>query len=162
MGQELAQLTDKQETFVEHVINGIDRTKAAELAGFAFPSRDSYRLMQNPRITAAIHAATRQHVESAAPLAVKTLVRLMDEKYAPSVQLGAAKTLLDRAGITESANKTNDLGGKSLMEMTLDELQDAYAKLASQRDSLANGAPSPGTIDAQATDIIDEGTTSEA
>ena len=59
-------LTDRQKAFVEEYdINGFNARAAAEAAGYAFPHKVAYRLVRNPKISAAIQIRFKDRIMTA-------------------------------------------------------------------------------------------------
>jgi phage terminase small subunit len=123
-------LTGKERTFVKHMANTSDATYAATKAGYAQPSRDGWRLMENPLVAEATREAGRALLyEKAGAIGVATLVSISIDKTQPAgarVTAGTQLVKLSGMAITEAQ------GEKELHEMTGDELRQHTAKLEAQ------------------------------
>lgn len=110
----MADLSPRYQRFVQEYVQHGNGTQAAIAAGFAERSaRDqASRLLRRPQIAAAIAEAKRDLralFEAEAWDSLQALRRLRDDPEAPpSVQLGAAKDLLDRAGYKPVDRQTWD------------------------------------------------------
>jgi len=84
--------------YVEH--GDGNATRAALAAGYAKSSAHAvgYRLLRNPAVLDAIHKLTLSMIGAAAPLALRTMVKLL-EHSSGYVRQQAAADLLDRAGL---------------------------------------------------------------
>ena len=92
------ELTDKQKSFLEHLVNTSgDAKKAAELAGYSSHYHHVVKTLKSE-----ILELTQEILANAAPKAAFKLVEIMDSKK-PIIQannkLTAAQTLLDRVGV---------------------------------------------------------------
>ena len=94
------ELTDKQKSFLEHLVNTSgDAKKAAELAGYSSHYHHVVKTLKSE-----ILELTQEVLANSAPKAAFKLVEIMDSKK-PIIQannkLTAAQTLLDRVGVTK-------------------------------------------------------------
>lgn len=113
------QLTERQESFLQHLIETHgDAKKAAELAGYKSHYRHVVKGLKSE-----ILELTQEVLANSAPKAAFKLVEIMDSKR-PIVQannkLAAAQTLLDRVGVgkvdrIDVNHKLNGSGGIFLM-----------------------------------------------
>ena len=112
------ELTDKQKSFLEHLVdtNG-DAKKAAELAGYSSHYHHVVKTLKSE-----ILELTQEILANSAPKAAFKLVEIMESKK-PIVQaankLTAAQTLLDRVGVSRvdkvDVNHNMTSGGIFLM-----------------------------------------------
>ena len=112
------ELTDKQKSFLEHLVdtNG-DAKKAAELAGYSSHYHHVVKTLKSE-----ILELTQEILATSAPKAAFKVVEIMDSKR-PIVQannkLAAAQTLLDRVGVSKvdkvDINHNMNSGGIFLM-----------------------------------------------
>jgi hypothetical protein len=143
-------LTDKQQAFVKHVLDGVPQIKAAELAGYSDPDASSYSAVRVPHVRRAIMEglATRLATE-AAPVSYRVLMKVVqDETVSPRVRVDAGKALLDRAGFVPPKAAEPEGVEKSLSDMNRDELR-AFIDQAERQ--LANEAidVTPPTVEAE-------------
>jgi phage terminase small subunit len=120
--------TDLQHAFVvEFVSNGGIATKAAASAGYSQQSarQIASQLLNKPHIQEAIRREQRKRLYGLGSKAMSVIESILDDEAAPAgVRLDAAKTVLDRCGLTAETAKTEQLqNSKPLEEMTADELQ---------------------------------------
>ena len=112
------ELTDKQKSFLEHLVdtNG-DAKKAAELAGYSSHYHHVVKTLKSE-----ILEVTQEILANSAPKAAFKVVEIMESKR-PIVQannkLAAAQTLLDRVGVSKvdkvDINHNMNSGGIFLM-----------------------------------------------
>ena len=112
------ELTDKQKSFLEHLVdtNG-DAKKAAELAGYSSHYHHVVKTLKSE-----IQELTQEILANSAPKAAFKVVEIMESKR-PIVQannkLAAAQTLLDRVGVSKvdkvDINHNMNSGGIFLM-----------------------------------------------
>ena len=112
------ELTPKQESFLEHLIDCQgDAKKAAELAGYSSHYHHVVKTLKSE-----ILELTQEVLANSAPKAAFKLVEIMDSKR-PIIQannkLAAATTLLDRVGVSKvdrvDVNHNVNSGGIFLM-----------------------------------------------
>jgi phage terminase small subunit len=128
-------LTKQQEAFVLHFTSSPgaigNATESARRAGYSEQSANElgYQLLQKPHVRNAILEANRRSISG--PLATKAvdlLERVLDDEEAPiKVRVEAAKTVLDRAGVTSTIAERDDAQdrtAKSMSEMTREELEE--------------------------------------
>jgi len=94
------ELTDKQKSFLEHLVNTSgDAKKAAELAGYTSHYHHVVKTLKSE-----ILELTQEILANSAPKAAFKVVEIMESKR-PIVQannkLAAAQTLLDRVGVSK-------------------------------------------------------------
>ena len=138
--------TEQQKNFVTYLVAENKRpTEAARLAGYSYPAQAAYELSRNPSVILLIRQA-RQTVYQTdlANLAADTLRGVMIDPDAPaSARVSAARTALELAG---DLNKGGDAAsdGRSLAEMTPDELASMIDRWETERAELANDVtPAP-------------------
>jgi hypothetical protein len=138
MSKELAtkyNLTEKQALFVRYVSEGVDPTRAAEMAGYDSSNIHArvHELRRTPQVLAAIHAEVRRKLVALAPVALSTIEMIVKDETAPiKVRLDGAKTLLDRAGHIAPRAVVD----KGTQELALHEL--SISELRSLADRLEN------------------------
>lgn len=120
--------TDLQQAFVvEFVANGGTATKAAARAGYSQQSarQIASQLLNKPHIQEAIRWEQRKKLYGLGSKAMSVIESILSDEAAPAgVRLDAAKTVLDRCGLTAETAKTEQLqNSKTLKEMTANELQ---------------------------------------
>ena len=112
------ELTDKQKSFLEHLVNTSgDAKKAAELAGYSSHYHHVVKTLKSE-----ILELTQEILANSAPKAAFKVVEIMDSKR-PIVQANnksaAAQTLLDRVGVSKvykvDINHNMNSGGIFLM-----------------------------------------------
>ena len=112
------ELTDKQKSFLEHLVNTSgDAKKAAELAGYTSHYHHVVKTLKSE-----ILELTQEILANSAPKAAFKVVEIMESKR-PIVQannkLAAAQTLLDRVGVSKvdkvDINHNMNSGGIFLM-----------------------------------------------
>ena len=94
-------LTHRQRDFVSnYVLNGGNGTLAALEAGYSKNGCGvrSWELLRKPEIQKVIQEQCRRFIAECAPCAIKVLKELAESASSESVKLGAANSLLDRAG----------------------------------------------------------------
>ena len=117
-------ITGQQKEFVHyHVAERHNPTKAARLAGYAYPKQAAYQLTRNPAILPLMREARQTLYQGElVNLAVCTLRKIMLDPDAPaSTKVSAARTALELAGDL-GKNADTHLSGKNLAEMTPEEL----------------------------------------
>lgn len=147
-GIDLSHLTEKQRTYVDLVATGVERHRAAALAGYAAGSNALVSFETNSKIQSAIAALTAARLQSAAPAALALIEKFVrDDAMAPKIRLDAAKDLLNRAGYLPPRQADATANGKSQNEMTSEELramiQQHEQVLAERAKPVGNGAVAP-------------------
>lgn len=140
-----------QRQFVTVIVrNGVNPTKAAELAGYSTPRTAGFDLTRLPHIAAAIRLERGRYISGElANIATGTLHDILLDKEAPaSARVQAARTVLEMSGDIGKARRTED-DDRPLSEMTADELARMIDKWTEEKAALAT------TIDAQDVEIID-------
>ena len=102
----------------------MNRTEAARLAGFKWPSRVAYQLEQSPKIIARIrNERNKLYQTELASQSVETLKDVMSDPEAPaSARVAAARTALELAGDIGKHSQANQKMDGPLAEMTPEEL----------------------------------------
>ena len=102
----------------------MNRTEAARLAGFKWPSRVAYQLEQSPKIIARIrNERNKLYQTELGTTAVQTLKDVMGDPEAPaSAKVAAARTALELAGDIGKHSQITRNQDRNLAEMTPDEL----------------------------------------
>jgi phage terminase small subunit len=127
------ELTEMQAAFaMAFVTNGGNGTQAAIEAGYSKDSarQQAHALVSKPHVQKAIQAEQRRTLARLANKSIVVLEGFLDDANAPAgVRLDAAKTILDRAGLTSKAAEAEDaLTGKRLNEMSIEELEAFIAR----------------------------------
>ena len=146
-------LNDQQQAFVLHFTSSPgaigNAAEAARRAGYSEKSARELgrQLLDKPHVQNAIERANRLLIShTLATKAVDLLERVMDDAEAPiKVRVEAAKTVLDRAGITAmiaERDDAEDRAMKSMSQMTREELEEivraGQAVIDEARTSTAN------------------------
>jgi phage terminase small subunit len=154
------ELTELQEQFVKYTSEGLEPTRAVELAGYSAKnaSVEAWRLLRLPHVLAAIRFEVSRKLVALAPIALATIEGIVKDTTAPAkIRLDGAKTLLDRAGhIAPRAIADKSGVDLALNEMSISDLRNLADKLESElatRAKPANSANSD-TRDAQAIDML--------
>lgn len=133
------EITDRQREFVQYLVkDNKNATESARLAGYAHPKQSAYELTRNPSIIALMRQARRTLYESdLANVAGETIRSVMLDIDAPaSARVSAARTALELAGDLGKNAEAAD-GGKSLAELSPDELARMIDSWEQQRSALA-------------------------
>jgi hypothetical protein len=109
-----------QRTFLYWLARGLPKEDAATRAGLVSGKR-AFESMRRPEFVEDLREAIKNHlVADISPRAILILTGIMDDAaISPRVRVDAAKTLLDRAGITSAADTTTKI------EVGLHELSQA-------------------------------------
>ena len=132
------QLTEKQQSFLEHLVETEgDAKKAAELAGYTSHYHHVVKTLKNE-----ILEITNEILANSAPKAAFKLVEIMESKR-PIVQannkLAAAQTLLDRVGVgrKDTIDVNHRVGGGIVLmpdKQPIETVEDAEYENISNRD----------------------------
>lgn len=138
--------TEQQKQFVQYLVRENKKpTEAARLAGYLHPKQSAYDLTRNPSVMLLIRQQRQTIYQTdLANLAADTLRVVMVDPDAPaSARVSAARTALELAGdLNKSQDGSND--GRSLAEMTPDELAAMIDRWENERAELANDiTPAP-------------------
>ena len=132
-------LSDQQQSFIDYLVKeNKNPTESARLSGYKHPKQSAYILTRNPSVLAGIRLS-RQTVYQTdlSSLAVNTLRSVMNDPDAPaSAKVSASRTVLELAGDL-GKDKENSLEGKSLGEMTSEELGSIIDRYEEEKSSLA-------------------------
>ena len=132
-------ISEQQQDFVNYLVKeNKSQTEAARLAGYAHPKQSAYMLTRNPVVVAAMRQARQTTYQGElASLAADTLRTVMIDQDAPAAaKVSAARTALELAG--DLGKAADDLAsGKSLAEMSPDELARLIDRWEDERSSLA-------------------------
>jgi hypothetical protein len=132
-------ISEQQQDFVHYMVKeNKNATEAARLAGYAHPKQSAYTLTRNPVVSAAMRLARQTTYQGElANLAADTLRNVMIDDDAPAAaKVSAARTALELAGDLGAA-AADQANGKSLAEMTPDELGSLIDRWEDERSSLA-------------------------
>lgn len=149
------ELTVMQSAFARAMAeNGGNQTLAAEMAGYADPSNDGWRLYRQPHVKAAVEEHNERALKADALFARHKMRWLMENSQKDQVVFMACKWVLEAAGLGLAARAVaagiapND---KPLSDMTLGELDKLIAESESRlkaikvvstvQDSTASNAP---------------------
>lgn len=91
--------TDRQEAFVEAYCLTGNATKAAEMAGYSPKTAKQKGYHLKNQFRREIEDKTRETLADHVPIVLSHLKKLIDGAQSESVQLGAIKDFLDRAGL---------------------------------------------------------------
>ncbi len=142
-------LTDKQATFAKHVAKGVTPTKAARIAGYAYPQQDAYKLMRLPHVRDTLHDRREAALKGdLASLAVDTMRDLMGPDTPAATRYNASKWVLEHAGHQVDPGEGADRD-KPLEEMDAEELQRAIQGGMSALQELAGQMGGHHVIDGQ-------------
>lgn len=144
-------LTPMQRLFVTAIVrNGVNPTKAAELAGYSTPRTAGHDVMKLPHVHAAIQLERQKYISGElANVATGTLREILIDKEAPaSARVQAARTVLEMSGDIGKAKRTDD-DDRPLSEMSAEELARLIDKWTEEKAAMATA------IDAQDVEIID-------
>lgn len=153
-------LNEKQAAMLADIIAGIPPVEAAKRQGYLEPHTTAKRFVTRPDVLLAI----RRHsvgtlVGEGVPLAIKTLFQILKDEGAPArVRVDAAKTVLDRAGISAARPSAPEVKNeKALADMSPDELRALISRLENEVAERADpvSAPPPGPLPSQVADLID-------
>lgn len=132
-------ITDQQQDFVHYLVKeNKNATEAARLAGYAHPKQSAYTLTRSPVVMAAMRLARQTTYQGElASLAANTLRQVMIDQDAPAAaKVSAARTALELAG--DLGRNADDMtAGKSLAEMSPDELARLIDRWEDERSSIA-------------------------
>ena len=106
--------------------DGLCQTKAAEVAGFQYPSQEGSRLVRLPHVRAALHTARQATIEGElASLGLRTMRQLMVDDATPApVRFQAARWSIEAAGHGQAAQAASaPASEKALHEMSVEELE---------------------------------------
>lgn len=152
-------LTSKQHAFASNLIEGHEKRRAAELAGYAIEHADveAKRLLRQPAIMAMVQIGIAQRLARCAPLAVNVLEDLVrDTTMHPKLRLDAAKAILDRSGhIAPKAVAASSSAVKPLNEMSMTELRELADKLEDELSGRAKDVSSATAAPVKAQSIDD-------
>ncbi len=127
-GPKMRVLTEKQRRFVFAMVTspGLPQWRYAEMAGYeggtSVTKVKACNLLQDERISQAIHECAGMRLRSGALVAAECLMELAASKEAPTaIRLRASEALLDRVGLSGQQNinvkhEHTDLTGKAMME----------------------------------------------
>ena len=135
----MANLTEQQAQFVHHfVAMGCNPTEAARQAGYSAPNQEAYRLMRRPHVLAAIRGAQERLFRTdGVRIAYSTLLDVMQDKaVSASARVSAARTICEVAGLFDKNGRDVE-SGKTMAEMSADELATTIAKLDAEMTRLA-------------------------
>ena len=142
-------LSEQQQAFVDYLVKeNKNPTESARLSGYAHPKQSAYLLTRNPSVIQAIRL-TRQtlYQTDLSILAVNTLRSVMLDQDAPSsAKVSASRTVLELSGDL-SKDRDPNLEGKSLGEMTTEELARIIGKLEDEKSNLAKDISPSKTAD---------------
>ena len=105
-------LTEMQEAFIENFSQTGNAKQSAIKAGYSEATAEQQGHNLKKQLSHEIDEATKRLMSSHVPLAVEKLKDLIsNSKIAPSVQLGAVNSLLDRSGY-QTITKIEDVTGR--------------------------------------------------
>ena len=131
--------TEQQKDFVHHLVAGrVTATEAARLAGYGSPKQAAYVLTRNPAVSLLLRQERQTLYQGElASLSADTLKQVMIDPDAPaSAKVSAARTALELAGDL-GPNAKDNASGRSLAEMTPEELSSMIDQWEGDRAALA-------------------------
>ena len=132
-------ISEQQQAFIDYLVKqNKNPTESARLAGYKHPKQSAYILTRNPNIIHAIRLSRQTLYQTdLANLAVETLRSVMLDPDCPgSAKVSASRTVLELSGDL-SKDRSGDLEGKNLGEMTTEELARVIGKLEEEKSSIA-------------------------
>lgn len=145
------ELSEKQEAFVAAFIKDFNGTKAAEIAGYAFPAVEASRLLTNPKIKKRI----QEHTETirASGIASKTwrlkkLNEVIDKVLDVVEEDGVFQPAYTNQGKEYKKFSSEVLSElRSLMEQAAKEVGDRDKRIQLEADVNVSSEPSQSAID---------------
>lgn len=138
----MSALNDRQADFVHHLVtSGCTPTEAARAVGYSAPKQEAYRLTRLRHIQEAIRQERERLISAhAANVAVATLVEIMQDRQAPaSARVGASRAIFEAAGLFDK-NGRDTTSGKTLHEMSADDLAATIRQLDQEMERIAGSA----------------------
>lgn len=123
----MASLNERQQRFVDNVVNGMTPTEAARQAGYGssqHAGQRAYALQRSPNVQAALRFRLKARITNTLiPTALSVIEEvLLDPKQPGGVRMKAAQLAL-QAGDFFGISKDEAAGKVSLSEMSLSELE---------------------------------------
>lgn len=149
--KQIQEFSGKESRLVDAILSGKPLKVCATLTGISL--KDAENIVQRKHIRNIVSEKLNALLQTEdAPMARKVLISIARNKKMPAkLRIDCAKDLLDRAGYTPPKRAEQKLpSGKSLSELTGDELRQAIGQLSGELNSRARNAK---IIDAQAVDI---------
>jgi len=144
-------LTEMQQRFVNSIVfDGKNLTQAATAAGYATPRQTGFLLSRNPKVISFLRQERQRFYQTdLAGLAAATLKQVMKDPDAPAAaRVSAARSALELAGDLGRKDGA-DMNGRSLAELTPDELGGLIDRWEGERAAIAKDvtpqAVDPGT-----------------
>lgn len=132
-------LTPMQRAFVTAIVrNGVNPTKAAEMAGYSTPRTAGFDVMRLPHVHAAIRLERERYISGElANVATGTLQAILTDKEAPAAaRVQAARTVLEMSGEI-GRHKRSSEDERPLSEMSAEELAGLIDKWQAEKAALA-------------------------
>jgi phage terminase small subunit len=132
-------LTPMQRAYVVNLVrNGVNPTKAAELAGYQHPKTAGFELTRLPHVAAAVRMERQRYISGElANVATGTLQAIMTDRDAPAAaRVQAARTVLEMSGEIGRHKRVDD-EDRPLSELTADELTRMIDKWTEEKSALA-------------------------
>jgi hypothetical protein len=132
-------LTPMQRAYVVNLVrNGVNPTKAAELAGYQHPKTAGFELTRLPHVAAAVRLERQRYISGElANVATGTLQAIMTDREAPAAaRVQAARTVLEMSGEIGRHKRADD-EDRPLSELTADELTRMIDKWTEEKSALA-------------------------
>jgi hypothetical protein len=146
---------EREQSLAAAIARGVPVPQAGALAGYKDPG-SAYRAAARPGVKAAIIAeVARLLAVEGAPLALSVLFAACRDAETPArVKVDAAKTLLDRAGL--SSRQSPEPGAKPLSDMGTGELRALVERLEGEIAERARPVivPDPETPEGQGSDFL--------
>ena len=126
-------------------MEGKGPTESARVAGYSCPKQASYLLTRNPKKLRVLRQERQKVYQTdLAPLAIATIRQVMLDADAPaSARVSASRTALELAGDLNK-DKGGELSGRSLAELSPDELAGMIDRWEEERAPLAKDVTPQG------------------
>jgi len=128
-----------QRMFVTAIVrNGVNPTKAAEMAGYSTPRTAGFDVMRLPHVQAAVRLERQRYISGElANIATGTLREILVDTEAPaSARVQAARTVLEMSGDIGKSKRDDD-EDRPLSELSADELTRMIDKWTEEKAALA-------------------------
>jgi len=147
-------LTDRERLFVQEYVKSWDKTKAAQVAGYAKPNESCYRLLRRERVKEAIRLAEKDVsvlFVRERKTAVDTLVDICQNSKNDVARVASAKEILAQSGmspeLTIRLQHENTQDKDSIIELLAETLSKAVQAGQISLDALIPASST--TIDAE-------------
>lgn len=120
------ELTEKQDKWIDLVIQGVNTSRAAEICGYAFPEKAGYDLKTNPAVQKELISRQLSALSSEIlPKSLRRLDEILDDTSAApaGIKLKAAQYVIDKVTELQNMASAADIANKNPLEMTAAELE---------------------------------------